>query len=119
MGLGAWVENNEVTTGDCGGDLTSNNATLTGDVQDETLRIEQALLENKINIYPNPASKTIHIITNEKIDELKVYNVNGNLVLNKFGHREQIDVSHLYSGIYFLKMKSASSYSLKKVVINK
>ncbi|MFD1616459.1 T9SS C-terminal target domain-containing protein [Gelatiniphilus marinus] len=64
LNLGAWVENTTVTEGGCGGNLTTANATLTGNVQDTTLGVNQLTVSNSIGIYPNPANNVLHIKPN-------------------------------------------------------
>jgi hypothetical protein len=57
LALGSWIENTTVTSGGCGGNLTPNNATMTGGVQDTVLGNDQFVLENSIVVYPNPTIK--------------------------------------------------------------
>lgn len=115
--LGTWVENNTVTSGDCGGDLSTSNAILTGDVQDTALAIEDNQLESRISIHPNPANQQINIKTNEKIDSISVYDISGKVVIDGFDNLKQIDISNLRSGIYFLKMSLNDNLITKKIIV--
>ncbi len=117
LNLGTWVENASVTSGDCGGDLTTTNATLTGDVQDTTLGVDVLEWGNQIKLYPNPAEKTIHI--NHKgynIDNVSVYNVIGKLVLNA-KEASSIDVSEYDAGLYFVRIQIENRELIKKLII--
>ena len=58
--------------------------------------------ENKVSIFPNPASEDIFISSDEKIQSVEIYDVNGRIVLSQEENLEVIDVSQLDSGIYFL-----------------
>ncbi|WP_055443781.1 hypothetical protein [Lacinutrix himadriensis] len=50
--LGTWVEDTNVTQSLCG---VINS--LTGDVQDMTLRVADVVIEHTISMYPNPVNK--------------------------------------------------------------
>ncbi|WOD42075.1 T9SS type A sorting domain-containing protein [Hwangdonia lutea] len=117
LNLGTWVENASVTSGDCGGDLTTTNATLTGDVQDTTLGVDVLGLESRVMLYPNPANEIIHI--NHKgydIDNVAIYNVIGKLVLDAKVSRS-IDVSKFNSGLYFVRIRIENQELVKKLLI--
>ncbi|GGE24013.1 aryl-sulfate sulfotransferase [Psychroflexus planctonicus] len=68
-----------------------------------------------VNIYPNPTSGTLYIKTDFPIEELNVFDLNGKKML-KQKMTDQLDVSNLDSGIYFLVLKNGSNYITKKIV---
>lgn len=115
--LGAWEENNAITLGDCGGDLTASNATLTGDVQDKELSTSNNVLDKGIRVYPLPANDYVKIMTTLNINSLVIYDLMGKKMIHKYVDFEQIDISHLHSGIYFLKIITNQGRIIKKVVI--
>lgn len=117
LNLGTWVENAGITNGDCAGDLTTANATLTGDVQDTTLGIDGLLLDNQIGLYPNPATHILHLNTKGKnIDRVLIYNTLGELVLQDKGSNT-IAVSQYHSGVYFVKIQIDNREFIKKLII--
>jgi hypothetical protein len=63
---------------------------------------------SRIKIYPNPATTTIHIESEESvITGIKIYNVFGEEVLNRFtkpGYQADADLSTLSPGIYLLNV---------------
>lgn len=56
------------------------------------------------NTFPNPARDFISI--GEEFNSLRVFNVNGSLVLDIQQNQNQIDVSNLSSGVYFIQMNT-------------
>lgn len=77
--------------------------------------------QDEINLYPNPATKTIIIESKQEFEELKLYDLTGALVLEKNntrGHEYyQLDVNHLDNGIYFLQLKKGINVSKREKVI--
>jgi len=58
----------------------------------------------QLSIFPNPAQN--HISINEEFSSLRIYNVNGSLVLDIQQNKNQINVSDLSSGVYFIQMQT-------------
>lgn len=55
-----------------------------------------------LNIFPNPAQDYISI--GEDYSSLQVYNVSGSLVMDIHQNQDQVNVSDLSSGVYFIQM---------------
>lgn len=65
----------------------------------------------KSRIYPNPTNDYLNIESEESIRSLQVFDLSGRLVdsfNNMTNNKESIDVSHLKSGIYLLKINGSS-----------
>ena len=75
-------------------------------------------LESRINIYPNPAKDilTIDNTSTTVISSINIYDVLGWLVLTEKGDVEQIDVSHLNSGLLFMEIETDQGVITKKIV---
>ena len=54
-----------------------------------------------INIYPNPTQEILYIESQEPIETIKIYNLQGQLIREDSSNR--IDVSQLNVGLYFLQ----------------
>jgi hypothetical protein len=67
---------------------------------------------------PNPVATNLSIKCNEIIDEVKVYNLLGQLVneTKALNSELQLDLSSLKSGNYFVKVSSGSSSSTFKII---
>lgn len=66
----------------------------------------------EVSIYPNPSSDFINIKTNSKIDEVRVYNVQGALLIQSKSN--SIDVSKISAGNYFLKITQGNKNIIKR-----
>lgn len=57
--------------------------------------------KSNFNIYPNPSAETITIQSQEVIENVKIYAVNGSLVIESAGNKA-IDITQLQSGTYMV-----------------
>ena len=93
-------------------DLDVINMNQPLDINDITL--------DKLSIYPNPVVDNLQIEFNSvsEIKNVKVYSILGELVLTPQYKKEnnQIDVSSLINGIYFLKIETEIGYLTKKII---
>ena len=66
----------------------------------------EGLPKNDFTLFPNPATNTIFIKTSkEELKNLTVYSIFGEKLIHKT-HTNKIDVSHLKSGMYFIKINN-------------
>lgn len=74
----------------------------------------------KISIYPNPAS-SILTIQNAENASIEVYDILGKLILSKtnISIQQEIDVSKLQSGNYFIKIEKDNEIATKKFIVLK
>ena len=78
------------------------------------------LNHQELNIYPNPASDQINVISNFNITEIKIYNTIGKLIMNNSIQKRDftINVNDLIPGVYFLKLKNENGITeTKKIMI--
>lgn len=79
------------------------------------LSSNQIINENEILVYPNPTSSLINLDSEIKIDKIEIIGIDGkNYQLNCI--ENQIDISKLNSGIYFLKIISSEKIIIKKII---
>lgn len=117
--FGTWVENTAVTNGECGGNLTAANSTMTGNVHSSNLGISTSeLTRTKIQIFPNPVSEIISISGIENAQTVEIYNMAGQLVRTE-DFAEKINVSSLSSGTYVLRIKTKESKILEFKFVKK
>ncbi len=82
----------------------------------------QTLLENTINVFPNPVTYQLNIqLTKNIVCEAQICDLRG-LVLNKFKLNDSnsvIDMSALKSGIYILRVRNVETNELfvKKIIV--
>ncbi|UWX60607.1 T9SS type A sorting domain-containing protein [Chryseobacterium oranimense] len=81
-----------------------------------SLGTRDAVKNNQISVYPNPASDKI-FIKGEKVSDVEMYSIDGrkqNVVLN---NDQSIDISHLTKGAYLLKLKIKNEITTRKLMI--
>lgn len=70
-------------------------------------------------LYPNPVNNTLYVSnSNQKIENIAIYNLVGALVKNSNGNIESIDMSDLSSGKYIVKVNSEQG-TITKIIIKK
>lgn len=115
LNLGIWIENIGVTTGLCGGNLTSGNTTLTGAVQDNILGVNDFAINKGIVLYPNPTSNLLNIKSSSIIKEISIWSVQGQKVLG-FENVTSIDVSGLQSGMYITRVQTENGLQISNFI---
>jgi hypothetical protein len=73
-------------------------------------------MESEIDLllYPNPFDEILNISHEYKYDYLKIFDINGKLVLQT--SKESIDTKFLKDGIYILKLFNSQSSSQFKII---
>lgn len=77
-------------------------------------------IKNQIILYPNPASNSINIRNDGKLDIAAIYirNSLGQLIKQLKGRAQTIDVTSLQSGLYFIQLQIGNEQIVKQVVIS-
>jgi hypothetical protein len=87
-------------------------------VQNPLLGVEE-LAVGEFGLTPNPATSTVTISsTNEAITQVTIYNVLGQLVLDKTfssNFSETLNIADLTSGLYLVKINNDTT---KRLVVN-
>jgi hypothetical protein len=84
-----------------------------------TLDIKQQAINNEqLNVYPNPAQNSLQVTVNTGyIVQCILYDMLGNEVIST--KVEEIDVSNLQNGVYFLQVKIDEGIITKKIIIQR
>mgnify|MGYP000139953861 CR=1 FL=1 len=82
-------------------------------MEDCILGIEDNTIIN-FTIYPNPTQNILFIETQQPIEALKIYNLNGQLIMEDYSKR--VDVSNLIVGLYFVQVLIDGKSETKKFV---
>jgi len=82
------------------------------------LSLYDADFNNAFSLYPNPATTTLNIETLEKVTSLAIYNLLGQVILEKSIQNDvkNIDIASLNSGTYFVKIVTDSKQVMKKFI---
>lgn len=65
--------------------------------------VENSFDKELFTIYPNPATDMLEINTDIPVLQVKILDINGRMVIES-ENNDRIDIKHLISGIYFLKI---------------
>jgi len=100
------------------GCTTSKVFTLYVRGQGTTATKDPAFNENDILIYPNPASETLHFVTEKRIDRMRIFSIDGALIQSFSKLTGQpIDISFLNPGIYLLACEMDGARVVKRLVV--
>ncbi len=69
-------------------------------------------------IYPNPVKDIFYIENNNGIiiNSIKIYDHLGRLVVQEVSNFNQLDISHLSSGLFFIKLETDRGFIAKKII---
>ena len=74
-------------------------------------------LNTSITLYPNPVKDRLNVSSEKPIDSIIVYNTLG-VIVAKTATTNQIELSHLKSGIYLVKIETNNQHIVKKIIVN-
>ena len=82
-----------------------------------TLSNEDFISNNYFSVYPNPTNSRVNIKSDNKFDEVEIFDVLGQKVLSsKISENQEIDMSLLQSGTYLLKLKNEEVIKTTKII---
>ncbi len=73
------------------------------------------VLSAEVTLYPNPASSVVYL--SKAANEVRVYNISGQMVKSKIGRVESINVDDLQKGLYLFKLSSEKGIAVQKLFI--
>ncbi|MDN3491890.1 T9SS type A sorting domain-containing protein [Winogradskyella bathintestinalis] len=85
---------------------------------DYQLSTDEFELSSNVNFYPNPASSEIQIDTLEIITSVSIMNLTGKIVKTIKGNTNNINVSDLSNGVYFIKISTVNATVVEKLIKN-
>ena len=89
-------------------------------VESSTLSVSENELADNVVVYPNPSKGEITVNTSLENYKINIYNVLGSNVFSKFDlvNNANLDLRHLRSGIYFIKITSLNKEIVKRLIVN-
>jgi hypothetical protein len=82
--------------------------------------VEKRIINDRINLYPNPANNNLNITSSEAIEQITVYDYSGKMVFNKIINRENnsaLNTEVLNNGVYIAKIKTGTQEAFKRFVV--
>lgn len=71
-----------------------------------------------VSIYPNPSEEIINLITSEKINSYKIFDLQGKLIEENTVQNNQLNIKKLENGIYLLQLYLDKNIVSKKIIKN-
>lgn len=106
----AYLDNNPTNTITIG-PLTVSNCTTTS--------IKETNINDSFEIFPNPTSQFVNIKNIEEQSRVSILDLKGSSVFSKVLFNDDVlNIEALSPGVYFLRIETASSNTIKKLVIN-
>lgn len=81
--------------------------------------VDNTLNTSGINIYPNPCYDKINVESDFDFDQIKIYNINGQIIKTFEGKVKEINILELNNGIYFLECIGNNKIATQKFIVNK
>lgn len=88
---------------------------------DQTVSVKEIAQRNEVLIYPNPAKNSIYFNTKNAIDIVEIVDVTGKVVLSETNlpvGNQNIDITSLTNGIYFVRIINKNTISTSRIVKN-
>lgn len=83
-------------------------------INNELLNTSNVKDFSKTSIYPNPTQNTLFVESQQQIENVKIYNLQGQLIIE--GYTTRVDVSNLNAGLYFVQVEVDGKSLTKKFV---
>ncbi|HEY1194905.1 T9SS type A sorting domain-containing protein [Flavobacterium sp.] len=80
-----------------------------------TLKVDQHTEVQRLLLYPNPVANQMHI-SSDNVQKVEIYNMLGTLVKTVEKNTESIDMSHLSSGQYIVKIQTNDGSVTRKIM---
>ncbi|MBL7887250.1 MAG: endonuclease [Flavobacterium sp.] len=82
--------------------------------------IEEQAISLDFKLYPNPSNGTFMIQLTDRtmIFDVGIFSAVGQKVFEKLGNSDLLEINHLQSGIYLIKVNSSGESLTKKIIIN-
>jgi hypothetical protein len=102
--------------------VTEDGAVIDNLIVTGTLSNKDVQIADRISVYPNPSDGIFNLNWEDDatVLDLNVYDLSGKLILTKSkvtGGRDQIDLTQVAQGVYFLNIDSANGSITKKLIV--
>ena len=69
-----------------------------------------------VKVFPSPTTGSITIEAEDRVQSLKIYDLSGRLCFRREGPIHSVDISHLPTGLYHLRLTLADQVIYKKLI---
>ncbi|MFC1733214.1 choice-of-anchor J domain-containing protein [candidate division KSB1 bacterium] len=84
-----------------------------------TVGIEENGTKTILNVYPNPATDILNVVSYENISRVKLYNTVGLLMIDRMvdNGSVQLDLAEISAGVYYLNIETQKGVTTRKINI--
>ncbi|OFY99252.1 MAG: hypothetical protein A3K10_00040 [Bacteroidetes bacterium RIFCSPLOWO2_12_FULL_31_6] len=105
-------------TNSAAGDLGDYVNTTTYTVIEDLVSVGEINAVSSISLYPNPAKNYFLLTSTKNVDNVELFNLNGQKVLSQNSSLEKINIEGLSSGVYFVKINGENGTKIEKLTVN-
>lgn len=87
-------------------------------LDESSISVNKQQASERILLYPNPAQDLIFISGAESNDQIEIRSSSGTVVYSKNYFSNQLDLSSLESGVYFISITGKKEKEVRKLIIN-
>ncbi|MCF8274914.1 MAG: T9SS type A sorting domain-containing protein [Flavobacteriaceae bacterium] len=96
---------------------SNGNWSLYGRPEFTTTLSDNDVVLKDFKMYPNPVEDVLHFsLKNNTIEQLKLVDVQGRVILEVSNNMEQLDVSKIPTGLYLFQIKTVNGSISKKII---
>ena len=102
---------------------THGNGMFQTDLNTSTLSTSDVSFNNEVSLYPNPASDVVTLAASgsNQLKQVSIIDINGKLILevelDSFNRSNELDISGLSSGVYFVRAINNEAVTIVKKLI--
>lgn len=96
-----------------GANISSGIISLVAQVNSATLGLENISFSKNVSVFPIPTNGVLNINTGKKIRTVDVLDVNGRSIKKYSLFNNQVDISELNNGLYFIRFTNTSIKPIK------
>lgn len=96
-----------------------NNRAILNANSRKLLKIGTGISDNNVTrtaIYPNPATDVLNLISENEIQYVEIYNIEGQLIKSISGNVNNISISDMNDGLYFVKIHTENGTATHKFI---
>jgi len=87
----------------------------------EDLSVKEYYSDDYLSLYPNAAHQEVNISTDDgkEIEEVRIYTLTGQRVLNEIHAKGMLDISSLQTGMYIVEVTIENARIMKKLLVQR
>lgn len=86
-------------------------------IYDATVGVESKFSNDQINVFPNPSTESVNILSGKELDDLTIEDVLGRTVFQSDKKDKRYQVNLQTEGVYILKANISNQIIVKKIII--